>query len=91
MRRICKNVVEEMRAVFPNRTLQLDGDDELTGEWDENKLSQFVSNLVGNALQHGAIGSPVTITAKRISDEVEASVHTLSSNSLHVLRLVPPR
>ena len=42
IRRICKNVVEEMQATFPKRAFQLDGDDELLGEWDENRLSQVV-------------------------------------------------
>jgi signal transduction histidine kinase len=75
LRRICQNIVGEMKAVFPNRRLQLTGDEELTGEWDENKLSQVVSNLVGNAFQHGAMESPVTLAAKRTSDGVKVSVH----------------
>lgn len=75
MRRICKSVVEEMRAAFPNRAFQLNGDDELPGEWDEAKLSQVVSNLASNAVQHGASHSTVTITATSSSDGVEVSVH----------------
>ncbi len=75
MRRICGSVVEEMQAVFPKRAFQLKGDDELPGEWDENRLSQLVSNLVSNAVQHGASNSAVTITAKSSSDGVEVSVH----------------
>lgn len=75
MRRICKNVVEEMRAAFPNRTFQLNGDDELPGEWDEAKLNQVVSNLISNAVQHGASHSTVTITATSSSDGTEVSVH----------------
>jgi signal transduction histidine kinase len=75
IRRICGSVVEEMQAVFPKRVFQLNGDDELPGEWDENRLSQLLSNLVGNASQHGASNSAVTITAKRTGDGVEVSVH----------------
>jgi signal transduction histidine kinase len=75
MRRICESVVVEMQAVFPKRAFQLKGDDELPGEWDENRLSQLVSNLVSNAVQHGASNSAVIITAKSISDGVEVSVH----------------
>jgi signal transduction histidine kinase len=75
MRHICKNVVEEMQAAFPKRTFQLKGDDELPGEWDEGRLSQVVSNLVSNAVQHGANHSTVTVTAKSSSDGIEVSVH----------------
>ena len=75
IRRICGSVVEEMQAVYPKRAFQLKGDDELPGEWDENRLSQLVSNLVGNALKHGASNSAVTITAKSNREGVEVSVH----------------
>jgi signal transduction histidine kinase len=75
LRRICMTVVEEMRAVFPNRTFHFNSDDELPGEWDENRLSQAISNLAHNAVQHGAINSAVTLTAKRSGDGVEVSVH----------------
>src|SRR4051794_38390989 len=75
IRHICGSVVEEMQAAFPKRAFRLKGDDELPGEWDKNRLCQLVSNLVGNAVQHGADNSPVTITAKRTADGVEVSVH----------------
>jgi signal transduction histidine kinase len=53
----------------------MDGDNELTGEWDEDRLDQVISNLVSNAVQHGGVGSPVIITPKSIGDGVEVSVH----------------
>src|SRR4051794_24516654 len=75
MRRICGSVVEEMQAAFPKRAFQLKGDDEVPGEWDESRLTQLVSNLVGNAVQHGTGNSTVIITAYSSSDGVEVSVH----------------
>jgi signal transduction histidine kinase len=75
MRRICTSAVEEMRAIYPKRIFQLDCDDELPGEWDEIKLSQVLSNLLGNAVQHGAINSPITVTAKSGKNGIEVEVH----------------
>jgi signal transduction histidine kinase len=75
MRRICTDAVEEMRAIYPKRVFQMDSDAELPGEWDEAKLSQVLSNLLGNAVQHGASNSPVTVTAKSNGNEVEVAVH----------------
>jgi signal transduction histidine kinase len=75
MRRICASVVEEMQAAFPKRAFQLKGDDVVPGELDENRLSQVVSNLVGNAVQHGDSHSTITITAESSGDGVEVSVH----------------
>jgi signal transduction histidine kinase len=72
LHRICKTVVEEMRVIFPYRTFHINGDDELPGEWDENRLSQVISNLVSNAVQHGTVESAVTVTSDY---NVEVSVH----------------
>jgi phosphoserine phosphatase RsbU/P len=65
----------EMRTIYPKRVFQMDSDAELPGEWDEAKLSQVLSNLLGNAVQHGASNSPVTVTAKSDGNEVEVAVN----------------
>lgn len=75
MRRICTDMIEEMKAIYPKRIFQLNCDDELSGEWDVPKMGQVVSNLLGNAIQHGDVKSPVTVTAKRNGNGVELSVH----------------
>jgi signal transduction histidine kinase len=75
LHRICKTVVEEMRVIFPNRTFHINGDDELPGEWDENRLSQVISNLVSNAAQRGTVESAVTVTTKNSDYNVEVSMH----------------
>jgi signal transduction histidine kinase len=75
MRRICMSVIEEMKAIYPKRAFQLNCDDELPGEWDEARISQVLSNLLGNAIQHGDIKSPVTVSAAGDSTGVELSVH----------------
>jgi len=75
MRRICTSVINEMKAIYPNRTFQLSCDDELPGGWDEARMSQVLSNLLGNAIQHGNVDAPVTVTAKRDRHGVEISVH----------------
>jgi two-component system, sensor histidine kinase and response regulator len=38
---------------------ELHGD--LRGHWDSARLAQVVSNLIGNALEHGAAGEPVLV------------------------------
>ena len=75
MRRICMQALDEMRAIYPDRVFQMRGDDELVGEWDEARLSQVFSNLLGNAVQHGAYASPITVAARRDKDRLEIEVH----------------
>ena len=49
--------------------------EELPGKWDRAKLTQVFSNLLGNAIQHGAIDSPVIVTAEGDKSGVAVSVH----------------
>jgi signal transduction histidine kinase len=58
---ICRSALEEVRTALPNRAILLDvtGDDSAT--LDPARVEQVVSNLVTNALKHGAAGAPVRV------------------------------
>jgi signal transduction histidine kinase len=74
--RVVTAAVDELRAAHPDRqvTVHLDGD--LTGVWDADRLSQVVSNLVGNAFQHGGPGpEPVEVRVEDRAHAVHLSVH----------------
>jgi signal transduction histidine kinase len=75
LRAICANAIEEMRGVYRQRIFQLNCEEELPGEWDEARISQVLSNLLGNAVQHGGAHDPVTITAKGDGRGVEIQVN----------------
>jgi signal transduction histidine kinase len=73
--KICLNVITEMRAIYPERVFTLDADESLIGKWDEPKLGQVLANLLGNAVQHGASNSMITVKAKKLNDSIELQVH----------------
>jgi signal transduction histidine kinase len=50
---ICHRVVDETKAVHPQREIVLATRGDLGGRWDGPRLEQVVSNLVGNAVHHG--------------------------------------
>lgn len=75
MHRICASVLAEMRALYPDRVFQLDAEEHLIGEWDEPRISQVLSNLLGNAVQHGARDSTITVTAEKVKNNIELTVH----------------
>ncbi|GAA5235718.1 response regulator [Verticiella sediminum] len=51
---ICSGIIEEFRGASPEAVLELQTTGATTGAWDGDRLAQVVSNLVGNAVQHGA-------------------------------------
>ena len=59
---VCQQVVDEMRTAYPTRALRFEPHGDLRGEWDASRLRQLVSNLLGNAIQHGAAGGPVDLS-----------------------------
>jgi signal transduction histidine kinase len=48
---------------------------DLSGSWDADRLAQALTNLVGNAVQHGTPGTPIGVTARGLADEIVLSVH----------------
>jgi signal transduction histidine kinase len=78
---LCRVVLEELRSEGhddPRPQLELHGSS--SGEWDEDRLAQLVSNLAGNALQHRSPGTPVSICIDGSRpDRVTLSVHNSGS------------
>jgi signal transduction histidine kinase len=75
MHQICASVLAEMEALYPQQSFQLVAHKPLMGEWDEPRISQVLSNLLGNAVQHGARDSAITVTAKKKTNAIEVTVH----------------
>jgi signal transduction histidine kinase len=74
-RRLVHDVVLEIAASYPDSIVQVDAGGDLSGAWDADRLTQALTNLVGNAVQHGAPGKPIRVSARGLVDEVTLSVH----------------
>jgi len=75
LKKLCREVVEETRSAHPLRLLHFEPHGDLTGEWDAARLRQLVSNLLGNAMQHGGGKGAVGITLGSESSHVRLVVH----------------
>jgi signal transduction histidine kinase len=63
LQRICEEVITEAREAHGDAVVHLEAEGDLAGHWDPDRLAQVVSNLVGNAIQHGD-GTPITVIAQ---------------------------
>lgn len=70
-----RNVFEEFCFAYPQRTLSFHAEGDLTGHWDAARLRQVISNLMRNALQHGAAEGTVALAIAAEEANVAISVH----------------
>ena len=75
MAKVVHDVADELAAAHPDRTLQVDTRGAQRGEWDCARISQALTNLVGNALEHGSPGSVVRVDVEGDDDEITIAVH----------------
>ncbi len=69
------HAIDEIKGAHPAAVVQLNRSGDLTGSWDCPRVSQVLSNLLGNAVQHGAAGTKISLTARGEAHEVVLQVH----------------
>lgn len=72
---VCRHAIEELEAGRPGRTITLSRSGDPCGTWDVHRLSQVVSNLVGNALDHGPRDAPVRVDLEGREGEITIAVN----------------
>jgi signal transduction histidine kinase len=84
---VCRRSIDEQWAFHPDAIFSVEGTGDLSGTWDPSRVSQLLSNLIGNAIQHGAAGTPISILATSEPDAVVLSVHNagvpIAATDLH--------
>lgn len=58
---VCEEVVNELRTFHPEQLIELHVPPQLDAIFDESRLAQVLSNLIGNAIQYGSPDAPVTV------------------------------
>jgi signal transduction histidine kinase len=75
MERTVKDVVDEIGAAYPSRTIEVDADVTQRGDWDCPRISQALTNLIGNALEHGSDRAVVRVVVRGDEPEVTVAIH----------------
>ncbi len=72
---VVRDVCDEIAVAHPQRDIEVISQGAGTRYADAARLAQLVSNLVGNAVQHGPAGTPVRVESSAHDDTVELRVH----------------
>jgi signal transduction histidine kinase len=74
LQQLCDEVLLQVQAAHPGVVVRFRVSGSVSGEWDPDRLAQVVSNLVGNAIQHGG-GGPISVETRGSDGSVTLSVH----------------
>lgn len=72
---LSEELIAEFRAAHPERKIEFRTDGDLNGLWDFDRIRQAMSNLLGNALQHGSANFPVTLSIRGQASNIVIEVH----------------
>lgn len=75
MEDVVREVAAELIAQHAERTIEVTTAGDLQGRWDRTRMSQVLTNLLGNALEHGASEAPVRVTLDGAGDDVTIAIH----------------
>ena len=68
---VLEQVVAELRGIAPDREMLADIDLPERVDCDPTRIGQLVSNLIGNAITHGARDQPIRVHADASGDAME--------------------
>jgi signal transduction histidine kinase len=78
--------MEQVRAAYPKRRIELAVTGDTRGEWDRVRLQQVLRNLVANAARYGTADTPLHVAlrgeAERVTLEVENKGPTIDADAL---------
>jgi signal transduction histidine kinase len=69
------DVVSEIEAAHPGRKIEVNARGSLKGDWDCARMSQVLTNLIGNALEHGGDRTAVHVDVLAGDDDLTIAVH----------------
>jgi signal transduction histidine kinase len=75
MGKVAHEVVDEVTAAHPDREIKIDARGALQGQWDCPRISQVLTNLIGNSLEHGSDHAIVTVAVHGDDKEVAIAIH----------------
>ena len=74
LEQLAGEVVREIQAAHPTHRIVFEADGDVTIVGDASRLRQVISNLLGNAIQHGSADGPITLTLSPDGSDISGVV-----------------
>ena len=72
---LCRRFIDEIEVSHPGRRIILSESGDTTANVDRQRVGRLVSNLIGNAIQHGSQSEPIAIRIIGAHRDVAIEVH----------------
>jgi signal transduction histidine kinase len=73
------HAIDEITSANPRTVVKLNVSGDVTGDWDAGRVGQVISNLLGNAVQHGDADETISVTVRGESRNVVLQIHNHGS------------
>ena len=86
LRTVVHDVADEVVAAHPEGKVQVEAGEAQIGHWDTARITQALTNLVANAVEHGVPGTTVGIELEGDEEDVAITIHNrgaISADRLH--------
>lgn len=77
--KLLHDAVDEISAAHRDRRFHVDTRQDQDGEWDGPRLSQALTNLLGNAGEHAPPGTSVSVAMEGAGDDVVITIHNMGA------------
>ena len=71
---VCAEELEQIRATYPEHTVELEVAGDCRGSWDPGRIQQLLNNLIVNALHYGEPHGAIRVAVRGSESDVRLSV-----------------
>jgi signal transduction histidine kinase len=72
---IIRSAMDELSLAHKGTRFELVGEEDVVGLWDADRLAQVASNLLGNAVQYGMAGAPISVAVSHANGVATLTFH----------------